>query len=217
MSERIESSEMVPLFPTFVHRVQLAQPAYRRINGAVSAKLRALYTLDGPLPPNSRWQTGQRLHRHEELRELCGVVLEAADAVLRWQRVVHTGLRITGCWANISSPGAAHRSHNHPNNYLSAVYYVKAGDGARHIVFEDPRPQTNVISPAVSALVESNAGEIHLGVGEGMLVMFPAWLSHYVPENRSSEDRVSVAFNLMFERFGEEMAQPKWEGNLPDG
>ena len=33
-------------------------------------------------------------------------------------------MMITGCWANINPPAAYHPTHNHPNNYLSGVYYV---------------------------------------------------------------------------------------------
>jgi hypothetical protein len=31
---------------------------------------------------------------------------------------------ITGCWANVNPPGSYHPTHNHPNNFLSGVYYV---------------------------------------------------------------------------------------------
>jgi hypothetical protein len=34
-----------------------------------------------------------------------------------------TSLR--GSWANLYAPGTVHRAHSHPDNYLSAVYYVR--------------------------------------------------------------------------------------------
>ncbi len=213
-SSMVEKSDLVALFPTFVFRTQLKPVDFARINRDVADKLAALIAKSGPRIDASRWQTQQRLHELAEFEELSAIVVEAAHGVLEWQKVLHSGIRITGCWANISAPGATHRSHNHPNNYLSAVYYVSAPEGARHIVFEDPRAQTNVISPRVSELSERNAGQILLGVTEGLLVMFPAWLNHSVPENRSGADRISIAFNLMFDHFAEDMAMPKWEGNL---
>ena len=37
-----------------------------------------------------------------------------------------------------------------------------------------------------------------------MLVIFPAWLEHEVGENKTSEDRISISFNIMLRgRFGE--------------
>ena len=108
-----------------------------------------------------------------------------------------------------------HKPHTHPNNDLSGVYYLQADPGATHITFDDPRPQTNIMSPVTREITAENAGQIHLGVKEGMLIMFPAWLAHSVPVNSSARERISLAFNVMFKRFGEEMGAPKWEGNVP--
>lgn len=211
----VDSTDMIPLFPTFVFKTQLKEADYRRINASIKSRLDTLSTAMGAPAAGYKWQTEQRLHELEEFAELVSVVEGASAGVLQWLRVVHSGIRITGCWANISAPGAGHKQHNHPNNYLSGVYYVQADEGARHITFDDPRPQTNVIAPVVSETLEQNAGQIHLGVREGLLVLFPSWLNHSVPPNRSTRERISIAVNVMFERFGEEMARPKWEGNIP--
>ena len=53
-----------------------------------------------------------------------------------------------------------------------------------------------------------------LDVKTGTLIMFPSWLLHSVDENRSSEERVSVAFNIMFTPYVEDMSPPNWRGNL---
>ena len=53
---------------------------------------------------------------------------------------------------------------------------------------------------------------------EGRLVMFPSWLRHHVPANDGTTERISIAFNLMFEQFAETMAAPMWNptaGNKP--
>lgn len=102
-----------------------------------------------------------------------------------------------------------------PNNYLSGVYYVQTQPGADTISFEDPRPQINVISPRVSEYVPENAWEMHVGVKEGQLVLFPAWLPHAVARNTSDKERISVSFNIMFPNFGRIMCAPKWQGNVP--
>jgi len=206
---------MVPLFPTFVYKTQLKEPEYRRINDGIKRKLQAMSSSLGAPAAGDKWQTEQRLHELPEFAELVSVVIGASEGALQWLRVIHGGIRITGCWANISAPGAGHKLHNHPNNYLSGVYYVQADEGAQHITFEDPRPQTNIIAPPVAETLEHNAAQIHLGVHEGLLVLFPSWLNHSVPPNASHRERISIAVNVMFERFGEEMARPKWEGNIP--
>ncbi len=42
------------------------------------------------------------------------------------------------------------------------------------------------------------------------MVLFPAWLHHSVAGNAGESERVSISFYIMFERFGETLARPKW-------
>ena len=46
------------------------------------------------------------------------------------------------------------------------------------------------------------------------MVLFPAWLKHSVDPNRSRGLRMSIAFNLMFEDFGETQSRPRFKGNF---
>jgi hypothetical protein len=57
---------------------------------------------------------------------------------------------------------------------------------------------------------ESNAGEVTLEVRDGLMLMFPSWLEHSVGFNTSDVKRISVSFNIMFNRFGETMSRPRW-------
>ena len=82
-----------------------------------------------------------------ELAELCELVTGTARRVLDQEQIRYAGLEITGCWANVGFPGSRHRTHAHPNNYLSGVYYVKAPPGGNTINFLDPRPQSAGMVP----------------------------------------------------------------------
>ena len=166
------------------------------------------------LSTNGKLQTDQTLHHLPEFQDLNDIINGAATGVLDFLKIVYESLELTGCWANISPPGDGHRPHTHPNNYLSGVYYVQTQEGANTISFDDPRPQTNIISPATSEITDENAGQIHVTTRQGLLVMFPSWLQHQVPRNKSQKARISVAFNIMFSQFGETMSQPKWQGNV---
>jgi uncharacterized protein (TIGR02466 family) len=110
---------------------------------------------------------------------------EAAESVLEYLKIGRESFMITGCWANVSAPGAAHRVQNHPNNYLSGVYYVRMQQGANTINFLDPRPQTAIIRPPITELTAENTEQVVVSVKDGMLLMFPAWLQHSVDPNRS--------------------------------
>lgn len=211
---KVDSTEIVPLFPTLVWKMQLAPETYEPINEKIKAKLLELARATSGLSGDGKLQTDQTLHHLAEFQELAEIIHMAATSVLDFLRIVYESIELTGCWANISPPGDGHKPHTHPNNYLSGVYYVQTQKGADNISFDDPRPQTNVISPVTSAITDENAGQIHIGTRNGMLLLFPSWLQHQVPPNKSASARISIAFNVMFSRFGETMAKPKWEGNV---
>ena len=137
----------------------------------------------------------------------------ALERVLELLRVGHQTIQITGCWANINAPGASHKMHAHPNNFLSGVYYVQVQDGADTINFHDPRPETGIIRPPVTELTVYNTDQVVMTVEDGMLIVFPAWLPHSVDSNRSGQTRISVSFNAMFSSFAETMGQPLWDGS----
>lgn len=214
-SNPVESTEAVPLFPTFVWKTQLKREVFAPLNEGMRRRLGELTQEQPPLRSGEKFQTEQQLHRLPEFSDFAELILATSRGVLDFLRLSYNELEITGCWANISAVGTAHKTHTHPNNFLSGVYYLQADPGATHITFDDPRPQTNIMSPVTLEITAENAGQIHLGIQEGMLVMFPAWLAHSVPVNESQRERISIAFNVMFKRFGEEMGAPKWEGNVP--
>ncbi|HEY3146718.1 MAG TPA: 2OG-Fe(II) oxygenase family protein [Dongiaceae bacterium] len=174
--------------------------------------------LGAPLQTLARgqsWQSAHDLHDRAPFRELVDCIQAAAEAALNYLKIGPeiggTGLAITGCWVNVNAPGAAHPRHSHPNNYLSGVYYVAAPAGADTIDFHDPRPQTGIIRPPVTALTAENTDEVVVRVTAGTLLLFPAWLPHSVDANASTALRISFSFNLMFKSYAESMGQPMWE------
>lgn len=198
------------MFPTFVWKAELVPEVHRPLNASI---LRELGELGAPLvglEPGASWQSDHMLHEAARFREVLGCIAEAAAALLEYLKVGRDSLQVTGCWANVSAPGAGHREHSHPNNYLSGVYYVQTQEGADTINFHDPRPQTGIIRPPASELTADNTDQVVLKVGDGTMLLFPAWLPHSVDANRGGGTRVSLSFNLMFAAYTELMAQPLW-------
>ena len=217
MSERIpirvQSTDAVTLFPTFVWRTRLAPETHEPLDRELLVLLDRL-TGKKELAPGEKLQTEQTLHLLPEVSVLVEIANGAVASILDFLKVEHAGFSITGCWANIGAPGSPHKMHSHPNNFLSGVYYVRSPEGGNAISFHDPRPQPAIIAPPRTEMGPANAAKADLKVAAGDLVVFPSWLFHSVPVNNSQENRVSVAFNFMFRDFDRLMSPPHWQGRV---
>jgi len=206
----IENSDVVSLFPTLVWKIQLRAEVHDPIDASALGLLNALRQGQPELKAGEAWQSAHALHGRVELHELCDCVSRAAASVLQFLKIGAEAIEITGCWVNLYAPGAAHRAHSHPNNFLSAVYYVRTGPGADSINFHDPRSQAGILRPPVTELTSANTDQVVVRVKNGTLLVFPSYLQHSVDANASSEGRVSVSFNLMFSAFTEGLSKPLW-------
>ena len=198
------------LFPTPIWVVDFEPERYEPLNKTI---MRDLYSMIGDLPPvdvGGTLQTDTNLHEFDEFAGLTALIVDSSEAALDFLQIEYDNFQITGCWANINPTGGINTPHTHPNNYLSGVYYVQTEEGADSIFFSDPRPQASVVMPTVKEESIYTGNEVIIDAKDGRLIMFPAWMSHGVPVNRSNCDRISVAFNIMFASYTETMSKPKW-------
>ena len=214
MAERHETvfaaTNIGRMFPTFVWKAELDPEIHRRISKRIIRRLEQIRR-SGPEPaPGAHWQSGHDLHERDEFRELTSCVNQAVSRVLDFQKIAEAKFEITGCWANMNPPNATHGTHSHPNNFPSGVYYLRTNTGADTINFHDPRPQREIIKPAVTELTVENTDQVVVKVRDGTLLIFPSWLAHSVDANRSNETRISISFNVMFSAYAENMSKPLW-------
>jgi uncharacterized protein (TIGR02466 family) len=101
--------------------------------------------------------------------------------------------------------GDYHDLHNHPHSYLSGTYYVSVpqaqevlpGRDDRRpgaISFYDPRPQANMNAVRDDPQIEA---EYTVHPDNGMLLLWPSFLHHFVHPNLSREPRISISFNAV--------------------
>tara|TARA_B100000686_G_C16752810_1_gene953614 strand:- start:1105 stop:1764 length:660 start_codon:yes stop_codon:yes gene_type:complete len=109
-------------------------------------------------------------------------------------------------WANINRKGHSNEFHVHPGCFWSGVYYVDDGGCSKdkslggEFVIMDPRGA----APSMYApfLCFRGPGGNTLGATElvspknGIIMIFPAWLSHAVRPYHGEGERISVSFNL---------------------
>ena len=170
----ILESRAMRLFPTVVWRAEIRPDACRRINEAIVAKLAALRRGTAAPSTGRGWQSGHDLHKLDAFRELTESIDVTVRDVLDYLRIGEVAFQITGCWANVNAPGAAHGLHSHPNNFLSGVYYVRVPSGGDTINFHNPRSQTGILRPPVVELTADNTDQVVVRVGEGTVLLFPA-------------------------------------------
>ena len=143
------------------------------------------------------WQSLSSVSLHEEqlYSKLSENILILSKKYLDDKFFEYENIVITSMWANVLKPGESHRPHTHANNYLSGVFYVN--NNKTNIFFTDPRPQAGVIQLHSNNYNYSNSSDYWYPATANSLLLFPSWLEHYVHTNSSTENRVSIAFNLM--------------------
>jgi len=205
-----EASDVIPMFPTLVWKVELQEQLREAIDTKAVSALSLMRQELPPLSPGTGWQSIQTLHMLDDFQDLVACVHRVVAGILQFLRIGYDEFEITGCWATILAPGAQHKAHQHPNNFLSGVYYLRTRPGADTINFHDPRNQTGILRPPVVELTAENTDQVVVRVKNGTLLVFPSFLSHSVEANRSEEERISISFNVMFSSFTENLSKPLW-------
>ena len=108
-------------------------------------------------------------------------------------------------WANVNRFGDYHDPHNHPHSYLSGTYYVAIperleklpGRSDRRpgaITLYDPRAQANMNAIRGDRQIDPEHTVLPT---PGMLLLWPAFLHHFVHPNLARELRISISFNIV--------------------
>jgi len=205
---------LLSLFPTPVWVFDLDAAETDAINAALLERLGRIAPTLPDTANDLSLQTDHDFHAYAEFAAL-GARIEAATAkVVAFLELDVTEPAITGCWINVSPPGARHHEHAHPNNYLSGVYYISTPAGSSSIAFYDPRPHPQIIMPPVKRRTPFTGTSMTVSIQAGRLILFPAWLRHGVEPNRGAENRISLSFNVMFKSFTERYSRPMWSAKL---
>lgn len=100
-------------------------------------------------------------------------------------------------WVNLHDRNGYNRSHVHPGCLLSGVYYLRAPEGSGAIILEDPRPQAAFQALHDVCRLSLEESKAVVPAREGMLLLFPSWLSHSTEPNGAESSRISIPVNVM--------------------
>lgn len=128
------------------------------------------------------------------------------------QRYVDSVLEITNnvvrtqSWITVNKKGQRHHAHEHPNTFISAVYYPVCNSGNFVVKKVYSTIQEKFFfNYGIKNYNPANSKNWTFEVKTGDLVIFPGWLSHYCTENQHDEDRIALGVNYFLKgKFGSE-------------
>ena len=143
------------------------------------------------------WQSPNNLQDLAEFEDINLRILQVCQRIAESQHFHPNVILDHQAWVNISPPGASNKLHYHANCHFSGVYYVSLkAPGCGSIFFRDPRVASRMLPPPITKQTDFTAEEVRLRPEEGRMYIFPGWLEHGVEPNQSTEDRVSISFNV---------------------
>jgi uncharacterized protein (TIGR02466 family) len=102
-------------------------------------------------------------------------------------------------FANSFLEGSNHPKHLHTQCTISGIYYLKTPEGSSNIIFYPNQPFKDFFDYMFNIKDHTNwysLQKTEYKPHPGLLLLWPAWLYHEVPPNRSQEPRTSLVFNL---------------------
>lgn len=102
-------------------------------------------------------------------------------------------LRITQSWCNYTEPGEYHHKHEHPNSFISGVFYLQANIETDRIYFYKNGYQNLKTTP--KDFNAYNSDSWWLEAFTGRLYIFPSSLTHMVETVDGIDTRISLSFN----------------------
>lgn len=133
------------------------------------------------------YQTHEDLHRLPIFREFVDLLenLGSRCASNRLDRTVR--VNVTEMWGNINTPNSSNAAHTHSGD-LSGVVWLHFPENSGRLV---------LINPAVRSDSRPFRSPNYPITPQRMgCIIWPSWLEHYVEINRSTEERVSISFNM---------------------
>jgi uncharacterized protein (TIGR02466 family) len=135
-------------------------------------------------------------------KEILKHTLVYAQDVLNWKL---DSLKLLQSWISLKSLHDEHHSHYHPNSAISGIYYFDDHDSDQgSLIFQRNPVICQLItqfSPDFNNTVTDDTvypwSQFIIHPRKNMLIIFPSWVHHSVQTNHSSNERKSLAFNVI--------------------
>ena len=191
-----------------------AVPLFSRVwpeTAAVNAELKQMILARAPAPgPQAYsnvggWHSAADLHSWggaavHQLTQWIGAATREMSAATSGS-AQYDGDFTLWAWANLLRKGGYNMAHDHSRAGWSGVYYVETGQ-------ESPTNplagQIEFIDPRLGASSQHLPGKpfdnpVRIKPQDGLMLVFPGWFKHFVHPYEGESERISIAFNLIYQ------------------
>jgi len=122
-----------------------------------------------------------------------------ATNIMRWD---YQEMALTQSWLTVKLPGQSHMRHTHPNTLLGGVFYFDVQPEQPSICFFKEVGQTNRVRIEPKQLDDFNSHkyameEQYFIPKQNDFIIFPSYLSHGVPPNKTDRPRRALGVNAI--------------------
>jgi len=138
-----------------------------------------------------------------ESKDLKNYILGLVNQYGKMLGYEYDSYRFGQSWVSYKHPGQHHTMHSHPNSLISGVFYFgEPTDKTPAIKFHKLEGGFNVsyLSPKFvkdKRELKYAQKEFSIEFTPGLLLLFPSYLHHSVPLNKTDKTRCSLAFNIV--------------------
>ena len=100
-----------------------------------------------------------------------------------------------GSWMTKFKKGMYGHVHTHGASDISGVYYYQTSGQDGNLFFESP-----VKHMSTSYCFNHISNRLVVPAQAGKIVLFPSWVEHGIETNTTDSDRISISFNVVFEK-----------------
>ena len=195
-------TEIIPIFPSLIVKHD-TKPEF---DGIKEPLIKAIYREmerdeKGVTRSNvGGWQSDIDIFQRSDFSKFGRFVMKNSKAAL--SHIFRPGyqLSLRGAWLNVNGKDSFNECHIHPDCDIAGVFWIDAPEESGDLVIINDSAYSNYrwLSHASKSVISEHKYFVgwELTPVAGEMVFFPANMLHKVNINNSSENRISIAFNL---------------------
>jgi len=184
-------SEVRGIFPTPIYMSKLNRELTKKEKTFINKSKLDSHNNEGNITSNNNYILNNLLFKNLK-KDLDLIVQDYFDKIICPANNITP--YITQSWLNYTEKNQFHHKHQHPNSFISGVFYINCNDQFDKIKFFNTEYKT--IRPEVKEWNLWNSESWWFPVKTGDIIMFPSSLTHMVETKEGTNTRISLAFNV---------------------